>query len=124
MISIHFPCMERDRTMTGFNMIGFISIRSSRMGETLLPPPWPCCAISIPSPRTGRDGDFLCLKLKTIKFQSTLPTRGETVVNVIILYPGGAFQSTLPIRGETAVGKRLAHKNQLFQSTLPIQGET
>ena len=57
-----------------------------------------------------------------MRFQSTLPARGETnyfkPVQIFLL-----FQSTLPARGET----KSANYDEflvIFQSTLPARGET
>ena len=119
-ILIHSPRTGRDvatscRAAVSGENFNLLSPYGKRRGALVLGAK--LFAISIPSPRTGRDGDFLCLKLKTIKFQSTLPTRGETVVNVIISIHSShtgrdfvvppffcyllIFQSTLPIREET-----------------------
>ena len=49
-------------------------------GETRPPllPPWPCCAISIHSPRMGRDRRIQHAGIAQRAFQSTLPAWGET----------------------------------------------
>ena len=80
-ILIHSPRTGRDvatscRAAVSGENFNLLSPYGKRRGALVLGAK--LFAISIPSPRTGRDGDFLCLKLKTIKFQSTLPTRGET----------------------------------------------
>ena len=68
--------------MTGFNMIGFISIRSSRMGGDPCIPPTDlsssCALISIHSSHTGRDYMRHNPRPKPPEFQSTLPIREET----------------------------------------------
>ena len=192
MISIHFPCMERDRTMTGFNIIGFISIRSSRMGETgtayqpseqerisihsphtgrdptgchcqsrqskynpLFPygkrpawrqlPSW-CCyfnplsphgkrrgrrlgkqpgrRISIHSPRTGRDTTGYYDPDEDKRFQSTLPTRGETYAVVFRLFGAWTnFNPLFPYGKRPAALPRPTHPDW-FQSPLPAREET
>ena len=128
------------------------------------PPPW----ISIHSPHTGRDeiglwgpaeldhfnplsphgerhGGAVQL-LRRPRFQSTLPTRGETpctyltnagAFNFNPLSPHGErhkmcqfksalvlFQSTLPTRGETPPDGYYVAFSGGFQSTLPTRGET
>ena len=56
------------------------------------------------------------------RFQSTLPTRGETDGSITDINRK-IFQSTLPTRGETTLSKFIAFII-LFQSTLPTRGET
>ena len=132
---------------------------------------WGCSRdgrISIHSPRAGRDSvfytslagmsDFNPLSpcgerriakppsKKSLKFQSTLPVRGETVIGLHLVGRDPQFQSTLPVRGETDIdsldylnvknfnplspcGERQVHvvytpNIYLFQSTLPVRGET
>ena len=101
--------------------------------------------ISIHSPLTGRDPIVTASQARYTRFQSTLPSRGET--HVLPGVGGGdVFQSTLPSRGETLQvtqnSNREGNFNPLsphgerhlqrlfcfftseFQSTLPSRGET
>ena len=59
----------------------------------------------------------------TVRFQSTLPVWGATVLIVPRLY-AGVFQSTLPVWGATAAPFILVRGHDLFQSTLPVWGAT
>ena len=60
---------------------------------------------------------------QTLRFQSTLPSRGATRLRPS--WPGcrSGFQSTLPSRGATALGV-FAGNMMTFQSTLPSRGAT
>ena len=79
-------------------------------------------AISIHSPHTGRDLPPLVAHSRDSSFQSTLPTRGETV-STYLPNTSALFQSTLPTRGETRPRPRPPRATP-FQSTLPTRGET
>ena len=125
MISIHSPHTGRDQQVAD-------DIRQK--------------LISIHSPHTGRDGLDDVAVFGTKIFQSTLPTRGETIADEAALAKYGRFQSTLPTRGETTCwttatsqtryfnplsphGERqtyavLVRTDEQFQSTLPTRGET
>ena len=81
-------------------------------------------AISIHSPLAGRDG--LCSRWTSLSlaFQSTRPSRGETLWAKISHCTALSFQSTRPSRGETRCNRgRIGLVNQ-FQSTRPSRGET
>ena len=101
--------------------------------------------ISIHSPRMGRDGAKLFVKVTTLAFQSTLPAWGETRLRphqrlrqyhfnplsphgerrgkAEKFFRGPSFQSTLPAWGETRYTLP-ASVALSFQSTLPAWGET
>ena len=103
-------------------------------------------AISIHSPRMGRDTITAALRPLPSPFQSTLPAWGETHdfqscgSNSLIsihsprmgrdpdkLYPvyqRQQFQSTLPAWGETTIANTASLAKKRFQSTLPAWGET
>ena len=101
-------------------------------------------AISIHAPRTGSDlkiafrfyttDDFnprsphgerpgsASAWAQTVRFQSTLPARGATLV-VVRGQGSFGFQSTLPARGATQFGVKVISAME-FQSTLPARGAT
>ena len=68
--------------------------------------------------------DYARKKLMTVchEFQSTLPLRGATLANGIVVN-NFIFQSTLPLRGATWALK-CSFSSVLFQSTLPLRGAT
>ena len=79
-------------------------------------------AISIHSPRVGRDETFTSVETTTGKFQSTRPAWGETGL-MALSFRLPPFQSTRPAWGETF----LAYNLDIgcgFQSTRPAWGET
>ena len=101
--------------------------------------------ISIHAPRTGSDDRAVGGRVSTIGFQSTLPARGATVLQLlsrccnqyfnprsphgerpslcVSCRSSSPFQSTLPARGatsSTSSGKSF----RIFQSTLPARGAT
>ena len=57
--------------------------------------------ISIHAPRTGSDADFRRDLFGNQQFQSTLPARGATMMQLIKEPEECIFQSTLPARGAT-----------------------
>ena len=56
-------------------------------------------------------------------FQSTLPLRGATFLQLYVL-PSTLFQSTLPLRGATCTKELCDEIVWQFQSTLPLRGAT
>ena len=146
LISIHSPHTGRDafdkifsRKEDNFNPL---SPHGERLTGALRGPIlW---AISIHSPHTGRDAlwattqkapsnfnplsphgerqAYILYILIIYKFQSTLPTRGETLIAGANI-PPMLFQSTLPTRGETSF-RLVSSLSGIFQSTLPTRGET
>ena len=78
-----------------------ISIHAPRTGsDATRPPPLISPSISIHAPRTGSDVTLCRVRIGLYPFQSTLPARGATLVQL----RGAAqrlFQSTLPARGAT-----------------------
>ena len=60
--------------------------------------------ISIHSPLAGRDPVTAWRFIVDIAFQSTRPSRGETIAVVNFAKPHHIFQSTRPSRGETVTG--------------------
>ena len=125
-ISIHSPHTGRDdRTRHGYK---------------------PRAAISIHSPHTGRDRSTVCKSGRLRRFQSTLPTRGETVcpgalagARCISIHsphtgrdPAGvrrraderAISIHSPHTGRDQVDVSGHTEKKGFQSTLPTRGET
>ena len=121
-VSIHAPHAGSDVESFG-GQFGVVSIHATHAG----------------SDHFGEQGD-----ITPSQFQSTLPTRGATVTEVICM-DAEKFQSTLPTRGATRCpawvwypsgfnprsprGERLtslyaAASDELFQSTLPMRGAT
>ena len=147
-ISIHSPHTGRDTPLQFSAGFGRISIHSPHTGRDLSVSTDTLrnLLISIHSPHTGRDeGRQYNFAAKEGKFQSTLPTRGETPRRGLFscwqhfnpLSPHGErlqndlervsaliFQSTLPTRGETDVLGHVFPSYDIFQSTLPTRGET
>ena len=102
--------------------------------------------ISIHAPRTGSDASGSFAAVCALRFQSTLPARGATLLigagefrlSISIHAPrtgsdeimlgdersSTIFQSTLPARGATALRCIQLSSRRLFQSTLPARGAT
>ena len=92
-------------------------------GETALAPARPDLdAISIHSPRMGRDAEHGHTYGGAVHFNPLSP-HGERLGHGPRLHPLDVFQSTLPAWGETNDEERLALLFE-FQSTLPAWGET
>ena len=147
-ISIHSPHTGRDCCSLGERKPFPISIHSPHTGrdhpavDAVMPPLFNFNPLS---PHGERRLSLAC-PLHRIPFQSTLPTRGETLVvhhqgdgaDISIhsphtgrdrgqearIYAEYQFQSTLPTRGETARRAAFSRLILLFQSTLPTRGET
>ena len=79
--------------------------------------------ISIHSPRAGRDRLVNAPIVSLSLFQSTLPTRGETVWSTRRLSVPPYFNPLSP-HGERPTSRRWPTPPRLFQSTLPAWGET
>ena len=62
-------------------------------------------------------------KMRSVEFQSTLPSRGATIV-ALGLMSTALFQSTLPSRGATFAHSCHTSCDMSFQSTLPSRGAT
>ena len=79
-------------------------------------------AISIHSPRVGRDETQVAGVSMLRTFQSTRPVWGETLPTLLSA-PITTFQSTRPVWGETEKQSPYTKMAQ-FQSTRPVWGET
>ena len=123
-ISIHAPLTGSDiSSISTENHLRHFNPRSP-YGERLLGMETVYCAlaISIHAPLTGSDPSLSFLESSVRVFQSTLPLRGATKINISTTC-NTRFQSTLPLRGAT-VGMIWDNRNFKFQSTLPLRGAT
>ena len=147
-ISIHSPHTGRDEIWHSLSSLVLdfnpLSPHGERPVQSMSFPSFG--HISIHSPHTGRDDDRPANLSRKRRFQSTLPTRGETGgigifsapfkdISIHSPHTGrdplystalaiGRFQSTLPTRGETAARCNNHAAASEFQSTLPTRGET
>ena len=124
-ISIHAPRTGSDRTKLQADVISApISIHAPRTGsDTEVGAKYNNYElISIHAPRTGSDTHADYLDSLPLPFQSTLPARGATLLDVMTVFPD-AFQSTLPARGATRLTNCFPSSAK-FQSTLPARGAT
>ena len=102
--------------------------------------------ISIHAPRAGRDFEVIRKATPDLKFQSTRPVRGATLLTDDMKLLVFQFQSTRPVRGATHFGRRFHRsyqdfnprapcgarrsarrqqaEGQQFQSTRPVRGAT
>ena len=107
-ISIHSPLAGRDNNRSLLSYDIGISIHSPLAGRDLALTEGMRRehAISIHSPLAGRDCEIdITINIKS-QFQSTRPSRGETL-EVPVLALAQVFQSTRPSRGETVVPEML-----------------
>ncbi len=144
-VSIHAPHAGSDATLQHSGRLQIVSIHAPHAGSDVLEAPenegW--LRFNPRSPRGERPAAATSPALR-MGFQSTLPTRGATVVAAppvlhqwfqstlptrgatILSFPdlcAAEFQSTLPTRGAT-VFEALDRLPLVFQSTLPTRGAT
>ena len=101
-ISIHAPREGCDRNSQGQGAGGLISIHAPREGcDPLDGAEIQPVQISIHAPREGCDREEAERRLWALKFQSTHPVRGATLILLTYMYESGQFQSTHPVRGAT-----------------------
>ena len=79
-------------------------------------------SISIHAPHEGERQARQILSFLTIKFQSTLPTRGSDFFILIIISRIFNFNPRSPRGGATVRSKQFSRVMLLFQSTLPTRG--
>ena len=80
------PCGERRGYQPAFDGTADISIHAPRAGSDYVFPGWKISRkISIHAPRAGSDGLSGQIVISYYEFQSTLPVRGATLSNVLIL---------------------------------------
>ena len=79
--------------------------------------------ISIHAPREGSDPSPAAALVVGGEFLSTLPVRGATIYNYVLLW-FEAFLSTLPVRGATLLCDGGLALDVRFLSTLPVRGAT
>ena len=147
-ISIHAPRAGSDSISISFCVARRHFNPRSPCGERLIPSRrfWRRRAISIHAPRAGSDQTALtnwarmihfnprspcgerpdCVPrhLDRVRFQSTLPVRGATLLECLKVTWHTQFQSTLPVRGATLILFAANQVCYIFQSTLPVRGAT
>ena len=80
-------------------------------------------AISIHSPRVGRDGNTARSRIFTITFQSTRPVWGETRQLITVCKACHISIHSPRVGRDTDISERQAQR-YIFQSTRPVWGET
>ena len=119
------PVWGETKTVRCLYCLFTISIHSPRVGRDLTRPPviMPIAFISIHSPRVGRDPRSCKIRYGSIKFQSTLPVWGETLIVDRELVQCIDFNPLSPC-GERLHRLSKSRIRFRFQSTLPVWGET
>ena len=80
--------------------------------------------ISIHAPRTGSDATYFAMQIASDVFQSTLPARGATPPDTIIIAQGIYISIHAPRTGSDALALSSTLGEDRFQSTLPARGAT
>ena len=103
-ISIHSPHAGRDTNDCLVGNLKYISIHSPHAGRDvwILECPLQMSYFNPLSPCGERLLVFITIRMRSL-FQSTLPMRGETPIQLEEWLEPGKFQSTLPMRGETVL---------------------
>ena len=80
--------------------------------------------ISIHAPRTGSDATYFAMQIASDVFQSTLPARGATPPDTIIIAQGIYISIHAPRTGSDDALPCVRRLSPGFQSTLPARGAT
>ena len=124
-ISIHAPRAGSDQTYERYGAKGINFNPRSPCGERLCRPRLHRVVKEFQSTLPVRGAT--CVEVVPVKFleifQSTLPVRGATLRDIAADMHRDRFQSTLPVRGATNLSAQSLRLN-LFQSTLPVRGAT
>ena len=124
-ISIHAPREGSDFIKKYPTSESYISIHAPREGSD----PEPCgpvkthIPISIHAPREGSDGIICSRPRITKQFQSTLPVRGATLIELGLI-DHGQISIHAPREGSDDGIFGSGCEYAVFQSTLPVRGAT